>query len=156
MRPAEGGLISHFRFCTRDFAMTPKKLTDELSVSAQISPDDVREIARLGFKSIISNRPDGEGAGQPGFAEIEHEAQANGLSARYIPLESGTLDEATVADFGAALAELPKPILAYCRSGTRCTMLWALSEAGQLPIEDILSKASAAGYDMSGIASRLS
>lgn len=135
--------------------MTPKKLTDDLSVSPQIQPGDVAQVAAMGFKSIISNRPDGEVAGQPAFSEIEREAKANGLTARYIPLESGKLNEEAVVDFGLALAELPKPILAYCRSGTRSTMLWALSEAGHLSIDDILSKASAAGYDMSGIAGRL-
>ena len=135
--------------------MTPKKLTDDLSVSPQILPSDVAQAAAMGFKSIIANRPDGEGPGQPTFSQIEQEAEAHGLVARYIPVETSRLNEASIVDFGLALAELPKPILAYCRSGTRSTMLWALSEAGHLPMDDILSKASAAGYDMSGIAGRL-
>jgi len=135
--------------------MAYKKLTDDLSVSAQqLQPEEIAQVAALGFKSIIANRPDGEAAGQPSFSEIEREAKAHGLSARYVPIAGGATD-ADAAAFGAALAELPKPVLAYCRSGTRSTMLWALSEAGRLPVEDILSKAADAGYDMSGLANRI-
>ncbi|MFA5955022.1 TIGR01244 family sulfur transferase [Hyphomicrobium sp.] len=135
--------------------MTPKKLSDDLSVSPQILPGDVAQLAALGFKSIIANRPDGEGADQPSFSEIEREAEANGLSARYIPVETGKVSDADSEAFGAAFAEMPKPVLAYCRSGTRSTTLWALSEAGRRPMADILSKASTAGYNMSGVASRI-
>ncbi|WP_409561881.1 TIGR01244 family sulfur transferase [Hyphomicrobium sp. MC8b] len=135
--------------------MTPKKLTDDLSVSPQILPGDVAELAAMGFKSIIDNRPDGEGSDQPSFAEIERAAKASGLTARYVPVESGKVSDADAVEFGAALAHMPKPILAYCRTGTRSTTLWALAEAGRMPMADILSKASAAGYDMSGVASRI-
>lgn len=135
--------------------MTPKKLTDDLSVSPQILPSDIADLAAMGFKSIIANRPDGEGADQPSFSEIERAAQESGLAARYIPVTTGKVSDADAAAFGAALADLPKPILAYCRSGTRSTTLWALAEAGRLPMVDILSKARAAGYDMSGVASRV-
>lgn len=135
--------------------MTPKKLTDDLSVSPQILPGDVAELAAMGFKSIIDNRPDGEGSDQPSFAEIERAAKASGLTARYVPVESGKVSDADAVEFGAALAHMPKPILAYCRTGTRSTTLWALAEAGRMSMADILSKASAAGYDMSGVASRI-
>lgn len=135
--------------------MIPKKLTDDLSVSPQILPADVAELAAMGFKSIIDNRPDGEGPDQPSFAEIERAAKASGLAARYVPVQSGKVSDADAVEFGAALAHMPKPILAYCRTGTRSTTLWALAEAGRIPMADILSKASAAGYDMSGVASRI-
>lgn len=135
--------------------MTPKKLTDDLSVSPQILPGDVAALAAMGFKSIIDNRPDGEGPDQPSFAEIERAAKASGLEARYIPVESGKVSDADAVAFGAAVTHMPKPILAYCRTGTRSTTLWALAEAGRVPMVDILSKASAAGYDMSGVASRI-
>ncbi len=135
--------------------MAPKTLTDDLSVATQILPGDVVQLAAMGFKSIISNRPDGEGADQPSFSEIEREAKANGLTARYLPVESGKVSDSDAAAFGTALAEMPKPILAYCRTGTRSTTLWALSEAGHRPMADILLKAREAGYDMSGVASRI-
>ena len=135
--------------------MTPKKLTDELSVSPQIMAADVAGLAALGFKSIISNRPDGEGADQPSFLEIEREARARGLDVRYLPVKSGKVIDADAVAFGAALAEMPKPVLAYCRTGTRSTTLWALSEAGKRPLAEILSKARDAGFDMSGVVGRI-
>jgi len=135
--------------------MTPKKLTDDLSVTAQILPSDIAQLAAMGFKSIIDNRPDGEGPDQPSFPEIEREAKANGLAARYLPVQAGKVSDGDAAKFGAALAQLPKPVLAYCRTGTRSTTLWALSEAGRRPMSEILTKAHDAGYDMSGVASRI-
>lgn len=135
--------------------MTIKELTANLSVAAQLEPGDVSEIAAQGFKSIISNRPDGEGEMQPSFADIAREAHRCGLEARYIPVISGKLTDADVEAFSAAIQVLPKPILAYCRTGTRCTMLWALSEVQRRPLNDILTVANAAGYDLKSIESRL-
>ncbi len=132
-----------------------KKLTDELSVSAQIAPADVAEIASSGFRSIISNRPDGEGADQPSYAEIQMAAQKVGLGTAYVPVSTGKVSDRDAEAFKSALAELPKPILAYCRSGTRCATLWSLAEAGERPLADILARTKDAGYDMSGVASRI-
>jgi len=136
--------------------MTPKKLTDQLSVSPQIAPGDVAQIAAMGFKSIISNRPDGEGSDQPSFSEIEQEARQLGLKARYLSVVSGKVRDDDAAAFAQALQELPQPVLAYCRTGTRSTTLWAISQAGKRPLADILAKAGDAGFDMSGVASRIS
>jgi sulfide:quinone oxidoreductase len=107
--------------------MQPKQLTPNLSVAAQISPADIARLSAQGFKSIICNRPDGEGADQPPFAEIEKAALSAGLSARYLPVRPGMISEADVAQFNAALSLLRKPILAYCRSGSRSATLWTLS-----------------------------
>lgn len=135
--------------------MTTRRLTNDLSVAPQISVSDVAGLAAEGFKSLICNRPDGESPDQPAFAEIERAARAAGLPTRNIPIVPGRMTPADVAAFKAALAELPKPILAYCRTGTRCTTLWSLSQAGERPAEEILSTAAAAGYDMSPIAGAL-
>lgn len=135
--------------------MQLKKLTGEISVAAQIAPIDVAGLAAQGFKSILVNRPDGEGADQPLFAEIEREARACGLQIRYVPVATGKVTDEDVLAFRTALAELPKPILAYCRSGTRSATLWALAEAGRRPLSDIIEAASQAGFDMSGVANRL-
>jgi len=103
--------------------MTPKTLSDDLSVSPQITPSDVAEAKRLGFRSLIVNRPDGEGPGQPSFEAIRTAAAAEGLEARYIPV-SGSPGPDQVSAFAAALDELPKPILAFCKSGMRSAALW--------------------------------
>lgn len=135
--------------------MILKKLTDDLSVAAQLEPHDIEEISRLGFKSIISNRPDREAEPQPSFAEISLAAHRFGIETRYIPIVSEKLCDEDVATFSAAMSVLPKPILAYCRTGTRCTMLWALSEAKHRPLPDIVGVAENAGYDLKSIEVRL-
>lgn len=135
--------------------MDLKKLTEELSVSPQIAIADVGRLAAAGFRSIIVNRPDAEGPDQPTFASISAAAQAAGMEARYLPVETGKVAEADGAAFGEALHQMPKPILAYCRSGMRSTTLWALSQSGEQPAPDILARAKAAGYDLAALAPRL-
>ncbi len=108
--------------------MTPTQVTPDFSVSAQILPEDVAEAAALGFRSIMSNRPDGEAPGQPETAAIRAEAERLGLTFVHVPVVSGAITEANVDDFAAALAELPTPVLAYCRSGTRSRNLWQLAQ----------------------------
>jgi sulfide:quinone oxidoreductase len=134
--------------------MDIKKLTDRLSVGGQITLADVAELKRMGFRAILSNRPDGEGPDQPSFAEIEAAAKEHGLEARHQPVSSPVTDEDAVA-FGEALDALPGPVFAHCRSGTRSATLWALSQAGERPMTDILGRAKAAGYDLSGVARRI-
>lgn len=135
--------------------MQPHKIADGLSVSAQIAADDIAALRAQGFRAIICNRPDGEGPDQPGFAAIQAAASDAGLEARYVPVTAGMVRDEDVAAFDRAMAELPGPVLAYCRSGTRSTTLWSLSQAGRMPLADILAAASGAGYDMAGVARRI-
>lgn len=104
-------------------------LGDSLSVSPQIRPADVAEIAALGFKAIICNRPDGEEQGQPAASEIEAEARRLGLGFAHVPATAGALDDNARAAMAKALAELPAPVLAYCRSGARSRTLWEMARA---------------------------
>ncbi len=106
--------------------MQPYPVSPTLSVSPQITPDDVVQAHSLGFQSIICNRPDGEEPGQPTFEDIEAAATKIGISARYIPISPAGISEADAAAFRAALDDLPTPILAYCRSGTRSATVWRL------------------------------
>jgi sulfide:quinone oxidoreductase len=131
------------------------KLTDELTVAGQIGPGSIPELARQGFRAVICNRPDGESPDQPGFRAIEEAAAAQGMKAVYLPVASNAISDADVEAFGKALDELPKPVMAYCRSGTRCTVLWSLSQAGKRPVQDILLRAIRAGYDLSALQPRL-
>lgn len=135
--------------------MDMKTLTADLSVSTQITAADVATIAAQGFKSILCNRPDGEGADQTAFAEIEAQAKALGLAVAYQPVVSGAVTDQDGADFAAVIADLPAPVFAYCRTGTRCTILWALSQAAQQPVDGIVTTAAEAGYDLSKMAGRL-
>lgn len=127
-------------------------VTDQLSVSPQISVADVAEAARLGFKTLINNRPDGEDPSQPASAEIEAAAKAAGLTYAHIPVRGGPTPDQVAAQ-RSFLADAPTPALAFCRSGTRSIVTWSLGEAmsGARAREDLVKLGSAAGYDLSGV-----
>ncbi|TDK48938.1 bifunctional protein tyrosine phosphatase family protein/NAD(P)/FAD-dependent oxidoreductase [Antarcticimicrobium luteum] len=135
--------------------MEIKKITEGLSVSPQITTADLPALKAAGFRAIICNRPDAEAADQPGHEEIRDAAAAEGLEFRFLPVTPGIVTDETAAGFGAALTELPGPVLAYCRTGTRSTTLWSLSEAPRRPLPEILALAKLAGYDMNGVARRI-
>ena len=135
--------------------MEIKKISPDLSVSAQIMPQDIGILASRGFKSIIINRPDAEESGQPTADKVMEAASQYGLETRNIPIVPGQITDDEVDAFRVALTELPAPILAFCRTGTRSVSLWALSQAGHLSTEAILETAAQAGYDLSGLRPRL-
>lgn len=135
--------------------MDVRPLDPTLAVAPQISTDDLRAIAGQGFRSVISNRPDGEAPDQPSAEAVRHAAAAAGLQFRHLPVVGGAIGEADVAAFRAALDELPRPILGFCRTGTRTTMMWALAHAGEHPADELIGAARAAGYDLSGLRPRL-
>lgn len=135
--------------------MNLSKLTEILAVSPQILAADMAAIREAGYRSLICNRPDGEGADQPLFHEIEDAAQAAGLEIRHQPVVSGAMSDEDATEFARIMDELPKPVLAYCRTGTRSASLWALTQAGKRPLPEILRIAKDAGYDMSGIVRRI-
>lgn len=135
--------------------MEMKRINADITVSPQISASDIAAIKDAGFKSIVCNRPDGESGDQPNFEEIEAAAKAAGLDMRYQPIISGKITDQDALDFGANFGDLPKPIFAYCRTGTRCATLWSLSQAAHLNAAEILSATKAAGYDMGGVVRRI-
>lgn len=127
-----------------------RKLDDTISVAGQITPDDVAAAAAEGFTFVINNRPDGEQPGQPTAAEIEAAAAAAGLGYRAIPITHAGFSEDQVTAMREALEAAPGPVLAFCRSGTRSTFVWALARARMGDTPDLLAaKAEAAGYDLS-------
>lgn len=130
-------------------------IDNQISVSAQIKPEDLPDIAQQGFRSVICNRPDGEAADQPTFEEIEAAAKKLDIEIRYQPITAGKVNDKDAQEFGALLAALPMPVLAYCRTGTRSATLWSLSQAEALPLAGILSKTKSAGYDMAGVVRRI-
>jgi sulfide:quinone oxidoreductase len=109
--------------------MEINRISTRLSVSAQIAPSDLAQIAAEGFRSVICNRPDGEGPDQPAAATIKAEANRLGLEFAYVPAKSGAITASNVADMRKAMRNMPGPILAYCRSGARSTKLFELAEA---------------------------
>ncbi|HEX8514278.1 MAG TPA: TIGR01244 family sulfur transferase [Allosphingosinicella sp.] len=112
----------------------------------QLAVDDIDEAAASGIRLIVNNRPDGEEPGQPSSAEIEAAVRAAGLDYRHIPVAGGFPPEQV-----EAMARVLKqgPVLAFCRSGTRSTFLWALARAARgAPAEESVAAAAAAGYDL--------
>ena len=135
--------------------MDIKTLTANLSISPQILPSEMQVVAEAGFKAIICNRPDGEGADQPSFKEVAAAAQQFGLEAQYLPAESGKVRDEDGKAFGQLLNTLPGPVLAYCRTGMRSTTMWALSQAGISPLPHILEASQKVGFDMKSLVQRI-
>lgn len=138
-----------------DSSMEFKRLTDTLSVSPQITVADMPAIRAAGYRAIICNRPDGEGADQPTFGEIEAAALEYGIAAHYLPIESGAIRDDHYVAFADLTQKLGKPVLAYCRTGMRSATLWGLSKASSTPLPEILSVAQLAGYDLRGMTRRI-
>ncbi len=135
--------------------MQPKKLTDQLSVTPQISAADIATLAAQGFRSVINNRPDGEADEQPTSESLQAAARAAGLDYRHIPIVPGQLQDAQIVEFAKALDDMPGPVLAFCRTGTRSTTLWALQASRTQDIDGLLQTAAGAGYDLTALRPRM-
>ncbi|KHL24529.1 hypothetical protein PK98_11070 [Croceibacterium mercuriale] len=122
------------------------------AVSPQLEPGDLDQAAAQGYRLIVNNRPDDEESGQPDGASLADQAKRLGLDWVDIPVTHAGFSASQVERLTAALGQADGPVLAYCRSGTRSTMLWALAQAraGRHPAE-LQDRASAAGYDLAGL-----
>jgi uncharacterized protein (TIGR01244 family) len=107
------------------------QLAPGLSATGKLDRGDIEALAAAGVKTIINNRPDGEDPGQLPAAEARRLAAAHGIAYRHIPVTAASLSAADVDAFAAVLATAPTPIVAHCRSGTRSTLLWALTQLRQ-------------------------
>ena len=129
-----------------------RQIDSEFSASPQISLDDVARAAEMGFSMIINNRPDGEEPDAPQGDAIAAAAAQHDLSYVYIPVTHAGFSHFQVETMGAALQRAQGPVLAYCRSGTRSTLLWALTVVKDgRPVEEVTRLAAAQGYDLSPI-----
>lgn len=129
-----------------------RKLTSDIFVSPQIGVDAVAEAKALGVTLVINNRPEGESDDQVPGAEIEAAARAEGLDYVAIPITHSGFSQPQVDAMVAALTGAQGKILAYCRSGTRSTLLWALAESAQGGDPDALTNMAAkAGYDLGAV-----
>lgn len=131
--------------------MDPRKLSECFSVAPQIDPEDVAKIAALGFKTLIDNRPDEEvGANHSSYA-MAQAAAAAGMEFHYLPYYPGEMTFDLVAAYEEVMRTAPGPVFGYCRSGTRSSHLWGMSQAGELPDQEIVERAADAGYDHSSL-----
>ena len=133
--------MSHFRDVTSEFAVSP-----------QIWPVDIATARADGFRLIVNNRPDGEEAGQPTSAEIKAASEAAGLAYIHVPV-SGRPTREQIETESTALAVAGGPALAFCRSGTRSIMTWALGQlvSGAASRSELVNQAADAGYDLSAV-----
>jgi uncharacterized protein (TIGR01244 family) len=129
-----------------------RSITTDIMVAPQISVDAVAEAKAAGVALIINNRPEGESDDQSPGADIEAAARAAGMDYVAIPITHSGFSQPQVMAMVAALQGAQGKILAYCRSGTRSTLLWALAESAQGGDPDALTNMAAkAGYDVSPV-----
>ena len=137
--------------------MTHRPIPDTYTVSGQIAPEDVAQIAALGFRTLIDNRPDAEVP--PGFQTeaMRKAAETAGLTFVANPFSHAAFSMELVERQAAALAAAEGPVFAYCASGNRSTILWAIGQvkSGAMTIDEVVSAAAAQGYDLSGLAAQL-
>ena len=128
-----------------------RRIDERTLVAGQVYPEELNKLKSEGVAMIDNNRPDGEEPGQPTAAEMEAAARAAGLGYRHIPIAGG-FSESQVRAMAEALEAADGQVLAFCKSGTRSTWLWALARAERgEPAEDLAARAAAAGYDLTPI-----
>ncbi|WP_234026350.1 TIGR01244 family sulfur transferase [Qipengyuania thermophila] len=135
--------------------MNIRPIDDTFSVAPQIAPEDLPELARSGYRVLISNRPDGEEEGQPTAQEMRAAANAAGMTFHHIPVSGGAFPEDAVSAFRAVRQGEAKKTLAFCRTGTRAISLETLANPANRSPEERLRLAKEAGYDLSSLAARI-
>jgi uncharacterized protein (TIGR01244 family) len=123
------------------------KLTENVAVSEQVTPENVVAIAAAGYKVLVNNRPDGEEANQPSNADIAAAAQAAGMEYHYMPITAGNFPGPDFGRIRSLLDDTALPVLAFCRTGTRCTNLWVASRDEESR-EQARVQARRLGYDL--------
>lgn len=129
-----------------------RRLSETMLASPQIAPEDVAAAREQGVTLIVNNRPEGESEDQTPGHEIEAAARAAGIDYRAIPIGRAGFGRAQIDAMAEALEKAAGPVLGYCRSGTRSTLLWALARASLGEDPDALAGAAAlAGYDLAPV-----
>ena len=107
-------------------------IAEDFATAPQLTPEQMKEAADAGFRTVVNNRPDFEGGPQqPTDRQIREAAESAGLSYVFFPVISGGITPSEVAEYAKLLDELPRPVLAFCRSGTRSGNLYRLAKAGR-------------------------
>ena len=135
--------------------MDVRPISPNVWVSGQIQPEEIDALKDMGFRAIVCNRPDGEEAGQPDWSEIAALAEKAGLGTAHIPITPGQMQDEQALAFREAFTGFDKPVLAFCRTGTRSTQLWALAARDRLSTDEVIRMAATAGYDLEPMRERL-
>ncbi len=125
------------------------QLEPEIAVAPQLIEADFADVAARGFRAVVNNRPDGEAPGQLPNAQAEAAAHQHGLVFHYQPVRNiNVTDDEVVGTFARLMENLPRPILFYCHTGTRSTILWTQTAASRIGVDEALAVAHKAGYDL--------
>ncbi|WP_204114741.1 TIGR01244 family sulfur transferase [Shimia biformata] len=135
--------------------MDIRQISPSYFVSPQIDPADIAAIKAAGFTRIICNRPDAEIPPSHHASVMADLAAAEGIDFVAIPLTHDTMNAENLGRQKDAMDSADGKVLAYCASGTRCTVAWSLIHAAEMPVDDILGAAAAGGYDLGGLRPRL-
>ena len=130
------------------------EVTDTFTVSPQLQPGDMSELANAGFRTVICNRPDGEEPGQPAVASLREAAEGAGMAFHHIPVSGGAFSSEALIAFRQVREEADGKVLAFCRSGTRSITLDALANIENLSANERIERAKRAGYNLSGFRDR--
>ena len=131
--------------------MELRQITDTYHVSPQIDPEDAPALAEAGVSLVICNRPDAEVPPSHQAAEVEKAVRAAGMEFAALPLTHQTMTPENVARQADLVESAEGKVLAYCASGTRCSVVWALGQAGARPTDEILAATARAGYMLDGL-----
>lgn len=131
--------------------MDLRPLDDTTSVAPMLDPSDMAALAQTGVTTVICNRPDVEVPPSHQAAAMQQAAEAAGLAFVFNPIAGAALTLQAVEEQAEAIDGAEGSVVAYCASGTRSAILWALAMAGRMPVDDILSATAGAGYQLDGL-----
>ncbi len=132
-------------------SMDIRNITPRYSVAPQIEPQDFATLKAAGYTAVICNRPDAENPPALQTDAMAKAAAAAGLAFHVIPLTHQTMTPDNIAAQKNAMTSSEGPVLAYCASGTRCSVIWSLMQAGEMSTDDILAATAKAGYQLEGL-----
>ena len=135
--------------------MDLRPLDETTSVAPMLAPGDMAILAATGVSTIVCNRPDAEVPPDLRAAAMQEAAEAAGMGFVYNPVAMPNLNLEAVEEQADALDGAEGGVVAYCASGTRSAILWALAMAGRMPVDDILARTRAAGYPLDGLRAQI-
>jgi uncharacterized protein (TIGR01244 family) len=135
--------------------MDIRQLTPDYAVSPQIAVQDLQAVKDAGFAMVIDNRPDGEIPPDQHTPVMKQAAEALGLTFVANPVIGGALTMANVTAQAEAMAAATGPVFAYCASGNRCSIVWALTQAGKRPVDDLVGIPARFGYNLEHLRSQI-
>ncbi len=135
--------------------MDIRQITADYAVSPQITPEDAAAIREAGFTTVICNRPDSEIPAEVQSDRIRAAVEGAGMQFIENPVVGGALTMDNVTAQGAAIAGSTGPVLAYCASGNRSSIVWALSQAGTRPVDELIGLPARFGYQLEGLRAQI-